>query len=74
MNKKTWFAWLGLIVVSFSVMEYISIFDESLETSTLTSVIIDNVPSWITMPILVLLASWSIHHFASYYKKGAKGK
>ena len=71
--KKQWtIGFLSVTALAIG-LELLAIFDKSEQTIPWTTLIRDNIPGWIALPVIGGFAVWLVNHFYKAYKnkKGA---
>ena len=72
MKKKNWTIGFLSVTALAIFLELFAIFDNSDETIPWTILIRDNIPSYISLPIITGFALWLVHHFYKAYRKKPK--
>lgn len=68
MEKKWWtVGFLGIIALAI-LLEIFAAFDTDPNTVPLTLYVINYVPVWIGLPIIIGFAIWLVVHFINYYR------
>ena len=60
-----WVVWAALVILSFALLEYLSLRRNNDERPPLTQVIQKYIPAWLIAVILGAFAFWGFEHFIS---------
>ena len=69
-TKKTWtLVFLGITAIAI-FLEIFASFDKNPDTIPWTRYIVNYIPAWIGLPIIIGFAIWLVVHFIEKYKNG----